>query len=54
MEICENCAYCNEKDKKGNYLCAFKKLKNPFDPGLYLINKFQKACSDYRKKEVSK
>lgn len=48
---CKDCAYINPRTKNGNCICSFLKIKFPFQPGLYLKNENEKACSYFRKKE---
>lgn len=51
MAMCKDCAYINPRTKNGNCICSFLKIKFPFQPGLYLKNENEKACSYFRKKE---
>lgn len=54
MNICKYCVFLNQASSKSNYVCSIQKLKYPYSPGYYLKNPNEKACEQFRKREMKR
>lgn len=48
MNQCEYCVFHNVQTEKSNHICSIKKIKHPYEPGLYIINPRQDACEHFK------
>lgn len=53
MKICKYCVFFNAPTEKSNSICSILKIKHPYEPGLYLRNPRQDACSQFKERLIT-